>query len=67
VPVNILALRDASDCFGEVSVAERCVRSESFSVWFRVSGFDRSVDQRQSENVHLSVHRDVVRTATRSG
>lgn len=45
VPVNSLALRDASDWFGDISVAERCVRSESFSVWFRVSGFDRSVDQ----------------------
>ena len=35
-------LRDASDWVGEFSLAERSM-SESFSVRFRVSGFDRSV------------------------
>ena len=55
VPVNGLVLRDASDWVGEVSLAERSMRSESFSVWFRVSGFDCSVDQRQSEDGDCSV------------
>ena len=67
VPVNRLALRYATDWASEVSVAERPMRSESFSVWCRVSGFDRSVDRTQSEYGHCNVHRDFVRTATRSG
>jgi hypothetical protein len=54
VPVNSLVLRNATVWFGEVSLAERSV-SESFSVWFRISVFGRSVNQIRSEDGVCSV------------